>query len=335
MKNNEIFEVLDRIAPYGPEPKGWAELAKKRNTQRRAATGVAAVALAAVLVVPVMGQLLDRSIPTALSTPTPSPSIDDDTLLKELPEECKAFPGVPDVAAMTIDDAVEGYYCSNPREGYWGTMELSDEELMPILEDMAAESVPGVSQDMVTQEGHLYLVSDSGATLSVAQDVDGRFWWRERDGTLMAWKPSGVSEARVEGTLTFKLASSSDFAKDLETCWQETTFSTKPIADAASGVLCDPTGTTLETAEKKIPQELVQQIVEQASSTWVPVANDTRHGSGRSVILLDDEGDAFHLNQLIDGSMTWQQPDGSDLQWTPSGHVAEALSDLGMKYLNP
>ncbi len=333
MKNNEISEVLDRIAPYGPEPKGWAELAKKRNTQRRAATGVAAVALAAVLVVPVMGQLLDRSIPTALSTPTPSPSTDDSTLLKELPEECQAFAGVPDVAAMTIADAVEGYYCFSPQEGSWHGMELADEELLPILQDIAAESEPGLSQDVTAQVAHLYLVSDSGAALSVAQDVDGRFWWRQLDGTLMMWKPSGASEARVEGTLT--PVTRSDFAQDLQACWQETTFSTKPITDAASGVLCDPTGTTLETAEKKIPQELVQQIVEQAGSTWVPVANDTRHGSGRSVILLDDEGAAFHLNQLIDGSMTWQQPDGSDLQWTPSGHVAEALSDLGMKYLNP
>lgn len=333
MKNNEIFEVLDRIAPYGPEPKGWAELAKKRNTQRRAATGVAAVTLAAVLVVPVMGQLLDRSIPTALSTPSPSPSTDDSTLLDELPEECKVFAGVPDAAARTIGDVVKGYYCFSPQEGFWHGMELANEELLPILQDIAAESEPGISEDMTAQAAHLYLMSDAAAALSVAQDVDGRFWWRQLDGTLMMWKPSGVSEARVEGTLT--PVTRSDFAQDLQACWQETTFSTKPITDAASGVLCDPTGTTLETAEKKIPQELVQQIVEQASSTWVPVANDTRHGSGRSVILLDDEGDVFHLNQLIDGSMTWQQPDGSDLRWTPSGHVAEALSDLGMKYLNP
>ncbi len=333
MKNTEISDVLERLVPHGPEPIGWAERARKGSVRRRAATGVAAIVVSVILVVPVVGQLLGRSVPTVLSTPTPS--VDEGAPLGELPEECQEFAGVPDVAAMNIDEAVEGYYCFSPQEGRWGARELGDEDLVPMLGDIAAESVAGVSQDMATQLGHLYLIGDSGATLSVAQDVDGRFWWRQLDGTLMAWTPSGVSEARVEGTLTLTRVLSSGFARNLTTCWQETDFSTQPIAGAVSGVLCDPTGTTLEETELKIPQELVTQIVEQASSTWAPVASDDRHGSGRSVILLDDDGAAFHLNQLSDGSMTWQQPDGSDLQWTPAGDVADALAALGMKYLHP
>ncbi len=329
MKNNEIFDVLDRVAPHGPEPRGWAALARKRNIQRRAATGIAAVALTAVLVIPVVGQLSDRSVPTVLSTPTPS--VDEGIPMKELPQDCPQFTGVPESRGWDLAEVVEGFYCFTPREDVWTSAQLTEEELLSLVGHIAEESEQGDSAPMATQVGHLYFVSESGAAMSVTQDTEGSFWWRNAAGMLMVWHPSGAGAAEVEGTL----ATMRVIRLRVGVCWQDITVSLRPIDEAISGVLCDPTGSTTEEVEQEIPQELVTQILEQATATWVPITNDLRRGSGRSVILLDEQGRAFHLNQLTDGSMTWHQPGGSDLQWTPSGGVAEALTDLGMKYLQP
>lgn len=332
MNDHEISDVLDRLAPHGPEPTGWAVRAVKRSNRRRMATAAVAVVVAGFAVVPVVTQLSERQIPTVLSTPSPSSSIDLMWPLEEPPEECHEFEGLPDVHRVPLGEVIGGFYCLPGEDGHRGASGLGPDDLL-FVSAMEMQSGPGTEDEIAAQVAHLWLFSASGDATSVVEDADGRYWWRTTDGNLMVWTPQGSDAADVEGTLTTRRLLARKWP--LKACWQEISFSTEPLTDAVEGVVCDPTGATLEEVEQQVPENLVQRIVEQANSSWVPVSGDTRRGNGRSIILMDGGGAAFYLHQLTDGTLTWQQPDGSDLQWTPSGDVAEALTDLGMKYLTP
>lgn len=350
-----VADLLNRAAPHGPEPDGWAANARRRSNRVRASVGVAAVAVVALVTFPLVSPMADfvgNKTPAA-----PAPASPTETELSwEPPAGCLSGdagqgPSVP------LSNVKSGAHCYMQDEGSF-TManQLGRQELEIVLEALE-ESLGNPAEGMVqclalgTDEdgnelcpspiiGTIWLESDEGGRILVTEQRDGSLLWTDEHG--FSWMTLGSdlrTNAALDGVLSMSRAAALGAdgpTADPGVCfgWAgELEWSKQGLGAAVGGVLCDPTGTSAEDAERELPADVVTTVAEAMADERT--RGDSRaYPSGWSLILKDADGAVFHLNQLSDGSITYQDPDGGEWSWVPSGAALEALRGVGMAHLH-
>lgn len=342
----DVAAVFERITPGGPRPEGWAARARRRSRARRAAVGVSAVAAFALLAAPLAMSLGDLGPPSQNAMPA-DPVTEEPW---EPPTECTG-----DVQGLVTDgelgDVVAGVYCwDSGGEGLHAPMDsarqLHAEEVDVIV--AALEASRGHAADPLASclatwcpdpnIAQIWLTTDDGKGIAVTEQVDGRLLWSEPGGgdwmypaEPMLPNDDPYVRAALDGVLAFSRAVN---VEHRSACWVEQEPAEADLGTATSGHLCDPTGTTVAEIERPVPADVVTLVVDAAASELEPVGEqEPAIPTGWSLTLLHDDDRVSWLNQLADGSFAYQDPQGGEWQWTPSGEAAAVLQDLGVAHL--
>ncbi len=262
-----------------------------------------------------------------------SPTSPNDVATKNAIDTCMQYTRLPEEATAEVGNLVGGQYCHSSQDGEWSSS-IEEMDIGAFNDHLVAESVPAVEADVADPFGHLWLDDDEGGRLSIIEDATGRLWWRNMDGQLMEWQPGDVAQADLEWVINYPRLLNSDFYEDLTVCGRGSGGSelTLELSEADSAFICDPTGTTIDEAERSVPDVLLGQIIDQVEAT-ATAAGEYERPTGWFLILTNDGGEQFRFVQWADGSLTAQSADGSAISWIPTGEVLDGLRGLGMTRL--
>ncbi len=355
----DVVDVLERVAPHGPEPDGWAMRARRRSNRRRGAVGVVALAVVGLMAVPLASPVVDLLAPGIPAGPAEQPTED----LAEAPWTpavgCLMTTSVPATTAAP-GDVVVGEYCWDPglvRMQRSARLGLDDLRVVVAALDPAL-AVPGDAADLCAGTtcadpavGLFWLEAANQGGILVVEKSDGRLVWSDASGAVWTFPARSGDDSQLRAALDGVVANrQSAYLDGGKACWASggITWSSQPLDIAVSGYLCDPTGTTSADVERAIPADVVALIASSAQRSLVPATVVCPYGptcdsaarnslgwrpTGWSLILLDAGGNAFYLSQRADGAFAYQGYDGSEWLWTPTGQAADALRALGMAHV--
>lgn len=355
----DVVDVLERVAPYGPEPHGWAARARRRSNRRRGAVGVISLVAVGLIAAPLVSPVVDFLAPGIPAGPAERPADDPAEAPWTASVGCLMTSSIPATTAAP-GDIVVGEYCWDPgllwmqRSG-----RLSSDDLRVVVAALdPSVAVPGEASDLCAGTtcaepavGQFWLEAADRGGILVVEKADGRLVWHDSAGAVWSFPGRAGGDSQLRAALDGVVANNQmAYLDGGKACWVSggITWSSQPLDIAVSGYLCDPTGTTSADVERAIPSDVVALIASSAQRSLEPATVVCPYGptcdsavrnslgwrpTGWSLILKDAGGNAFYLIQRVDGAFAHQGYDGREWLWTPTGEAADALRALGMAHI--